>query len=112
MANRESADLMDRSPDSAALYEQLADVIRQRIADGTYQHRIPSIVSLSDEFSIGRITAYSALRIVADRWGLVTLARGRGYYLVEGAAEAARDRRSLVSEGDPEVLDGDHELVS
>jgi DNA-binding GntR family transcriptional regulator len=76
---RESAD---------ALYEQLADVIRQRIADGTYSGRVPSIIDLRAEFGVARGTAHQALTTVAE-WGLVKLTPGRGYYTTPGARERA-----------------------
>jgi len=40
-------------------WKQVADVIRQRIADGTYppRTRVPSVVQLATEFEIAQATA-------------------------------------------------------
>lgn len=66
------------------LYEQIADVIAARIADGTYppRRRIPSEAAICDEFTVARPTARSAIRLLVDR-GLVRTVRGKGSYVVD-----------------------------
>lgn len=66
------------------LYEQIADVIAARIADGTYppRRRIPSEAAICDEFGVARPTARSAIRLLVDR-GLVRTVRGKGSYVVD-----------------------------
>lgn len=45
-------------------WRQVAEVIRARIADGTYPpgSRVPSVVQLSEEFGIAQATAQKVLR--------------------------------------------------
>lgn len=71
------------------LYEQLAAILRARIADGTYERRIPSGPSLVDEFDLSLPTVQRALRILRDE-GLVRAVVGRGTFVVrpDGAGEA------------------------
>lgn len=73
------------------LYEQIADVIAARIADGTYppRRRIPSEAAICEEFSVARPTARSAVRLLVER-GLVHTVRGKGSYVAEdvGSSDA------------------------
>lgn len=73
------------------LYEQIAEVIAARIADGTYppRRRIPSEAGLCDEFGVARPTARSAIRLLVER-GLVRTVRGKGSFVVESAGEDDR----------------------
>ena len=66
------------------LYEQIADVLAARIADGTYppRRRVPSEAALCEEFGVARPTARSAIRLLVDR-GLVRTVRGKGSYVVD-----------------------------
>lgn len=68
------------------MYEQIADVIAGRIADGTYppRRRIPSEAGLCEEFGVARPTARSAIRVLVER-GLVVTVRGKGSYVAEQA---------------------------
>jgi len=71
------------------LYEQIADVIAARIADGTYppRRRIPSEAAICEEFSVARPTARSAVRLLVER-GLVHTVRGKGSYVAEDVGSA------------------------
>lgn len=75
-------------------YAQLADVMRQRIHRGLWPTgtRVPSILSLMEEFDVARVTVRQAIQILA-REGLLSPERGRGTFVTE---EAARDRRLVV----------------
>lgn len=68
------------------LYEQIAEVIAARIADGTYppRRRIPSEAALCEEFGVARPTARSAVALLVER-GLVVTVRGKGSFVVEQA---------------------------
>jgi GntR family transcriptional regulator len=71
-------------------YLQLADLMRQRIARGTWphDHRLPSLEELTGEFGVARVTVRQAIDLLA-REGLVSPQQGRGTF-VTGAP--ARDR--------------------
>lgn len=64
------------------LYVQIADVIEQRIAAGTYApgRRIPSTAAIADEFGVSRRTATEALKLLRTR-GAVFGVRGRGTFV-------------------------------
>ena len=54
-----------------ARWRQIADVLRRRIADGTYppRSRVPSLVQLTGEFGVASATAQKALRALReDGW--------------------------------------------
>lgn len=63
-------------------YLQLADLMRQRIARGTWPrgHRLPSLEALMVEFGVARVTVRQAIELVA-REGLVSPQRGRGTFV-------------------------------
>lgn len=71
-------------------YLQLADLMRQRIARGTWprEHRLPSLEELTAEFGVARVTVRQAIDLLA-REGLVSPQQGRGTF-VTGAPP--RDR--------------------
>lgn len=64
------------------IYRQIADVIRGRIADGTYPpgRRIPSASALSDEFGVSRRTCVDALRLLREAGDVVGVP-GRGTFV-------------------------------
>jgi GntR family transcriptional regulator len=66
-----------------APYRQVAAILRQRIADGTYPPgtRLPSIATLVQEYGIARTTASKALRLVVAE-GLAEISPGMGTYVV------------------------------
>ena len=66
------------------VYVQLADILRSKIQDGTYQpHRaIPSIRTLQQEYGVADGTIQKALRILKDE-GLVRTVTGRGVFVTD-----------------------------
>ena len=66
------------------IYRQLADVLKSRIADGTYpiDRRIPSEAALCSEFDVSRNTVRAALAVLADL-GMVRPVSGRGTFVKE-----------------------------
>lgn len=64
------------------LYRQLADLIRRRIADGTYQpnRRIPSVAELVSETGLANTTVQQGLRILKDE-GVLVAYPGRGTFV-------------------------------
>ena len=71
-------------------YLQLADLMRQRIARGTWAHedRLPSLEELTGEFGVARVTVRQAIDLLA-REGLVSPQQGRGTF-VTGAPRRER----------------------
>lgn len=62
------------------LHEQLADIIRARINDGTYTGRLPSARHLAQEFEVSHRTSETALKSLKAE-GLVTSVVGKGYFV-------------------------------
>jgi GntR family transcriptional regulator len=64
------------------LYRQLAEILQERIEDGTYlpQSRIPSEPELAKRFGIGRPTVRQAVEVLV-RQGLVVRRRGAGTFV-------------------------------
>lgn len=60
--------------------EQARDVIRARIADGTFPDRLPAEVDLAHELGVARGTLRHALSVLVDDGVLVSI-RGRGYFV-------------------------------
>ncbi|MEU4208762.1 winged helix-turn-helix domain-containing protein [Streptomyces sp. NPDC026206] len=67
-------------------WRQVADVIRQRIKDGTYppRSRVPSIVQLMEEFGIATMTAHKVHRSLRAE-GLIYTEPGMGSYVSKDA---------------------------
>jgi len=65
-----------------SLYLQLADVLADRIEDGTYGagDRIPSVRKLRDQFGVSLTTVVQACRVLEDR-GLVQARAQSGHYV-------------------------------
>ena len=68
---------------SSPLYQQLADVIRQRIAKRIWDvgRRIPSFEELADEFGVALNTVRQAVALLAQE-GLLNAHRGRGTVVI------------------------------
>lgn len=64
------------------LYEQIADVVAERIRTGEYEVRraIPSAARLCEEFGVSRKTIGMATALLRDR-GLVEGRPGKGVYV-------------------------------
>lgn len=60
------------------LYQEVAEQIRQKIADGTYPpgHELPPIKDLMREYEVSRTPVLTALKLLADE-GLLNPGRGR-----------------------------------
>jgi GntR family transcriptional regulator len=70
------------------LYMQLAAVLRERIASGDLGRRVPSVVTLAQQYEVSQGTAERALRILKDE-GLIKSAMGRGTFVVGPADRQA-----------------------
>ncbi|MFC6064845.1 GntR family transcriptional regulator [Streptomyces ochraceiscleroticus] len=72
---------MDFAPDCPR-WRQVADVIRQRIADGTYAPgtRVPSVLNLSAEFGIATSTSQKVHRALRAN-GLIRTRAGMGSFV-------------------------------
>ena len=61
-------------------WEQLANILRERIRTGAIQHRVPSLNTLTQEFGLSRNTVIKAISALeAD--GLVVTRQGRGTFV-------------------------------
>ena len=65
------------------VWRQLAGILRQRIADGTYppDTAIPSLVKLTAEFGLAEVTVRKAVDAL-KREGLLAGTPGKGTYVV------------------------------
>ena len=65
-------------------WRQVAEVVRARIADGTYPpgSRVPSVVQIIEEFGIANVTAQKALRSLRED-GLIRTEPGMGSFVAE-----------------------------
>ena len=63
-------------------WQQVADVIRSRIADGTYPPgtRVPSVIDLAAEFGIAQATAQKTLTRLRED-GMIYTVPGLGSYV-------------------------------
>lgn len=63
-------------------WRQVADILRARIADGTYPpgSRVPSVVQLTAEFRIAAVTAQKVLRALRED-GAIRTELGMGSYV-------------------------------
>ncbi|MFF3326247.1 GntR family transcriptional regulator [Streptomyces sp. NPDC002889] len=63
-------------------WRQVVEVLRERIADGTYppRSRVPSVVQLTEEFGIAAATAQKALRALRAE-GLTYTEPGLGSFV-------------------------------
>jgi GntR family transcriptional regulator len=71
-------------------WRQVADVVRQRIADGTYppRSRVPSVVQLFEEFGISTSTAQKVHRGLREE-GLIYTEPGMGSFVSGPPASAS-----------------------
>jgi len=61
------------------LHEQLAGILREQIRTGVLTTRVPSILSLAQEYGVSHRTANPSLQTLASE-GLI-VARGKGFYV-------------------------------
>lgn len=80
--------VIDFAPDQPR-WRQVADVLRARIADGTYPpgSRVPSLVQVQGEFGIAGATAQKVLRQLRDE-GLTYTESGLGSFVARPPADA------------------------
>lgn len=71
-------------------WRQVAEVVRSRIADGTYppRTRVPSVVQLTEEFGIANATAHKVLSALRAE-GLTYTEPGLGSFVAESPARPA-----------------------
>ncbi|MGI5469931.1 GntR family transcriptional regulator [Streptomyces sp. CA-132043] len=69
-------------------WRQVADIIRRRIADGTYAPgtRVPSVMQLQQEFGIATATSHKVLRGLREE-GLTYTEPGLGSFVVKQLPE-------------------------
>jgi DNA-binding GntR family transcriptional regulator len=61
-------------------WEQLANILRERIRTGEIQHRVPSLNTLTQEFGLSRNTVIKAIS-AREADGLVVTRQGRGTFV-------------------------------
>lgn len=68
-------------------YRQIADRLREQIADGSIPpgRRIPSLVQLEQEYGVARDTLRKAVQVLKDE-GLVETVTGMGVFVVDRKA--------------------------
>ena len=78
--------MIDFAPDQPR-WRQVADVIRQRITDGTYppRTRVPSVLQLQAEFGIAAATGQKVHRALRDE-GLIYTEPGLGSFVSQPSA--------------------------
>ncbi len=62
------------------LWEQIAAILREQIQKGKLTGRVPSILTLAQEYGVSHKTADHSLRALAAE-GLIIAVRGLGYYV-------------------------------
>lgn len=84
-------------------YQQIADALRSRLADGTYGpgRVLPSEAELGDEFDASRVTVRRALEVLRDQ-GLVAARQGFGWFV---AAEPLRQNLAQLATIEGQLLD-------
>ena len=63
-------------------WEQLANILRERIRTGEIQHRVPSLNTLTQEFGLSRNTVIKAVSAL-ETDGLVVTRQGRGTFVIK-----------------------------
>lgn len=64
------------------LYLQVAATLRQRISDGSYTSRVPSLKTIAQEFGVSHVTAEKAVTVLREE-GLIRVVVGRGAFVVK-----------------------------
>lgn len=62
------------------LHEQLTAILRKRIETGDLTGRVPSILTLAQEYGVSHRTSQRALTTLAEA-GLIVAVRGKGFYV-------------------------------
>jgi GntR family transcriptional regulator len=63
------------------LYEQLAALLRAGIESGSIGPRLPSEITLTQQYGVSRGTAHRAVMILVDA-GYARISRGKGTFVV------------------------------
>jgi DNA-binding GntR family transcriptional regulator len=63
------------------LHEQLSGLLRDRIRSGELAGRVPSIITLAQEYEVSHRTSARALSTLAAE-GLIVAVQGKGYYTI------------------------------
>lgn len=81
-------------------YQQIATILRDRIAEGSYQpgERLPGTRAIVQEFGVAQFTAQKALRLLIEQ-ELAVSTQGLGTYVAENALEV------IAREGTPRAHD-------
>jgi GntR family transcriptional regulator len=76
-------------------WRQVAEVVRGRIADGTYppRTRVPSVVQLTSEFGVANATAHKVLRALREE-GLTYTEPGLGSFVAERPRNAGAEGKA------------------
>jgi DNA-binding GntR family transcriptional regulator len=64
------------------LHEQLSGILRAKIASREITSRVPSILTLAQEYGVSHRTADHALQTLRDE-GLIIAVRGKGFYVTQ-----------------------------
>lgn len=67
-------------------FQQLAAILRARIADGTYERRLPPMTDLEAESGLSPMAVRRAIRLLVDE-GLVRTVPGRGTFVVRDSRQ-------------------------
>lgn len=108
--------------DSSPRYLQIADLMRQRIARGTWPlgDKLPSLEALVAQFGVARVTVRQAMDLLA-REGLVSPQQGRGTFVTALPPQPQRrlevqttlDELARAYRDDkPEIVSSDESLVA
>ena len=83
-AHAYGAEVIDEWAQDRPKWEQIADVIRQRIADGTYppRSRVPSVQQIVTETGVAVDTAQKVLANLREQ-GVIYTVRGLGSFVVD-----------------------------
>ena len=102
-------------------YLQLADLMRQRIARGTWAAgaRLPSLEALVGEFGVARVTVRQAVELLS-REGLVSPQQGRGTFVTAAPAPSRwlkvqtslEELAQVYRDTQPEIVNIDESITS
>ncbi|WP_025897448.1 GntR family transcriptional regulator [Sneathiella glossodoripedis] len=89
-----------------SLYLKVANILRSRIAKGLWREgdRLPNIMSLCEEFNVGRVTVRQALQLLSEE-GLIDSRRGRGTYVTSAHTQNRENSKtSRILEGEDQTI--------
>ncbi|MHB1415693.1 MAG: FadR/GntR family transcriptional regulator [Chloroflexota bacterium] len=107
MPRRKAGDLNKFAPlrQTKPLYEQLADIIRQKVVSGELEpgERLPAEVELAASLGVGRPSLREALKIL-QALGVVSIKHGQGIFVTYDGANGGPKRLTPGSELPPARL--------